>query len=154
PSALSAAALSDPADPLTPLHHVTAVPEGARLGGPELAAQWRVEGAILTAALQVGLAQRSLDQGVTYARQREQFGQPIGQFQAIKHLLADALARAEIARSAVYAAAVTMDDPDVGDVARRVSAAKLLADEAAVANGRTGVQVHGGMGFTWEVDAH
>ena len=153
-SALTASALPDPADPLTPLHHVTAIPEGRRIGGPELTAQWRVEGAILTAALQVGLAQRSLDQAVGYARQREQFGQPIGQFQAVKHLLADALARVEIARSAVYAAAVNVDDPDAGDLARRVSAAKLLADEAAVGNGRTGVQVHGGMGFTWEVDAH
>jgi len=154
PSALTATALPDPADPLTPLHHVTAVPDGRSLGGPELAARWRTEGAVLTAGLQVGLAQRALDQAVTYARQREQFGQPIGQFQAIKHLLADALARVEIARSAVYAAAVTVDDPEVGDVARRVSAAKLLADEAAVGNGRAGVQVHGGMGFTWEVDAH
>ena len=154
PSALTATALPDPADPLTPLHRVTAIPDGRPIGGPELAARWRIEGAVLTAALQIGLAQQSLDLAVKYARQREQFGQPIGQFQAIKHLLADALARVEIARAAVYAAAVTVDDPEVGDLARRVSSAKLLADEAAVGNGRTGVQVHGGMGFTWEVDAH
>jgi alkylation response protein AidB-like acyl-CoA dehydrogenase len=153
-SAVTATAVPDPADPLTPVHHVTAIGEGRSLGGRELAARWRTEGAVLTSGLQIGLAQRALDQAVTYARQREQFGQPIGQFQAVKHLLADALARVEIARSAVYAAAVTIDDPEVGDVARRASAAKLLADEAAVGNGRTGVQVHGGMGFTWEVDAH
>jgi len=144
-----------PADPLTPIHHVTSVPAGRVVGGgPELAAQWRLEGAVLTAALQVGLAQLALDLATAYARQREQFGKPIGQFQAVKHLLADSLARVELARSAVYAAAVTLDDPEVGDVRRRASAAKLVADEAAVGNGRTGVQVHGGMGFTWEVDAH
>jgi alkylation response protein AidB-like acyl-CoA dehydrogenase len=154
PSDLTATALPDPADPLTPVHHVTGIGEGTRVGGPELAARWRLDGAVLTAGLQVGLAQQALDLAVTYARHREQFGQPIGQFQAVKHMLADALARVEIARSAVYAAAVTLDDPEVGEAARRVSAAKLLADEAAVGNGRTGVQVHGGMGFTWEVDAH
>jgi alkylation response protein AidB-like acyl-CoA dehydrogenase len=62
--------------------------------------------------------------------------------------------RAEVARAAVDAAAVTYDDPGVGDVDRAVAAAKLVAGEAAVANARACIQVHGGMGFTWEIDAH
>ena len=79
---------------------------------------------------------------------------PSASFQAVKHLLADMLVRAEVARAAVYAAGVTLDDPTVGDPDRAVAAAKLMAGEAAVANGKACIQVHGGMGFTWEVDAH
>jgi len=62
--------------------------------------------------------------------------------------------RTEVARCAVQAAAVTADQPDVGDPAVAAAGAKLLADEAAVTNGRSCIQVHGGMGFTWEVPAH
>ena len=72
----------------------------------------------------------------------------------MKHLCADMAVRAEVARCAVQAAAVTVDQPDVGDVRAPRPGAKLLADEAAVANGRSCIQVHGGMGFTWEVPAH
>lgn len=82
-----------------------------------------------------------------YAGEREQFGQPIGAFQAVKHLCARMLVRAELARTAVYAAAVTAD-------AAEIAAAKLLADEAAVRGARDCLQVHGGMGFTWEADVH
>ncbi len=62
--------------------------------------------------------------------------------------------RTELARCAVHAAAVTIDQPDVGDGDAAALGAKLLADEAALANGRSCIQVHGGMGFTWEVPAH
>jgi alkylation response protein AidB-like acyl-CoA dehydrogenase len=89
-----------------------------------------------------------------YSLARKQFDRPIGSFQAVKHLLADAVVRAEVARTAVHAAAVTLDDPDVGDVDRAVAGAKLLAGEAALKNAKTSLQVHGGMGFTWEVDVH
>ena len=89
-----------------------------------------------------------------YAKHRRQFGRPIGGFQAVKHLCADMAVRAEVARCAVQAAAVTADQPDVGDPSRAAAGAKLLADEAALANGRSCIQVHGGMGFTWEVPAH
>lgn len=82
-----------------------------------------------------------------HARTREQFGQPIGAFQAVKHLCAQMLVRVEVARAAVYAAAVTADPLDV-------AAARLLADEAAVRGARDCLQVHGGMGFTWEADVH
>jgi len=72
----------------------------------------------------------------------------------VKHLCADMAVRAELARCAVHAAAVTVDQPDVGDASVAAAGAKLLADEAAIANGRSCIQVHGGMGFTWEVPAH
>lgn len=82
-----------------------------------------------------------------HARTREQFGQPIGAFQAVKHLCSEMLVRVEVARAAVYAAAVTGDPLDI-------AAARLLADEAAERGARDCLQVHGGMGFTWESDVH
>ncbi|MEW2434413.1 acyl-CoA dehydrogenase family protein [Streptomyces caniferus] len=132
-------------DPLTPLARVMDLPRTAPLAldVPRL----RREAALLTAAQQVGSAARTVEMAVGHAREREQFGVPIGSFQAIKHLCAQMLVRTEIARTAVYAAAITEGVLDV-------TAAKLLADEAAVGNARDGLQVHGGMGFTWEVDVH
>ncbi|MGA4849560.1 acyl-CoA dehydrogenase family protein [Streptomyces sp. G5(2025)] len=121
-------------DPLTPLHRVPGPPRPGR-------------GALLYAAEQLGSAARTCDMAVTYAREREQFGQPIGAFQAVKHLCAQMLVRAEVARAAVYAAAVTGDT-------REIRGAKLLADDAAVRNARACLQVHGGMGFTWESEVH
>ncbi len=152
---VSAAPLTDPLDPLTPLHELAELPGGgAPVGGADTVSRWRREGAVLTAALQVGLAARLTDLAVGYAQQREQFGRTIGSFQAVKHLCADMLVRTELARAALHAAAVTLDDPSVGEPARAVAGAKLLADEAATGNGRACVQVHGGMGFTWEVPVH
>ncbi|MGW7453578.1 acyl-CoA dehydrogenase family protein [Streptomyces sp. NPDC054787] len=129
-------------DPLTPLHRVTPSADADR--APHA---YRSQGALLTAALQVGSALRTVELAVRYAGEREQFGQPIGAFQAVKHLCARMLVRAEVARTAVYAAAVTGDPGEV-------AAAKLLADEAAVRGARDCLQVHGGMGFTWEADVH
>jgi alkylation response protein AidB-like acyl-CoA dehydrogenase len=149
-----------PLDPLTPVAAVTVrLADGQRVAGGQEAMRLRLTGALLTAALQVGVAQGALDLAVRYAGQRVQFGRPVGSFQAVKHLLADALARVDLARAATLVAGVVADDPasaqlagaDAGDA---VAAAKVLADDAAAANGRTCVQVHGGMGFTWEVLAH
>ncbi|MDQ0761628.1 hypothetical protein QF027_004263 [Streptomyces canus] len=100
---------------------------------------------LLTAAEQLGTATRVCELAVQHAGTREQFGQPIGAFQAVKHLCAQMLVRAETARAAVYAAAVTADPVDV-------AAARLLADEAAERGARDCLQVHGGMGFTWECE--
>ncbi|MGW3283596.1 acyl-CoA dehydrogenase family protein [Streptomyces sp. NPDC001002] len=122
-------------DPLTPLHRV---PAPARTDPVAV---------LLTAAEQLGTATRVCELAVQHARTREQFGQPIGAFQAVKHLCAGLLVRAEVARAAVYAAAVTADRGDI-------AAARLLADEAAVQGGRDCLQVHGGMGFTWESEVH
>lgn len=105
-------------------------------------------------AIQVGVAERALRIAASYTSEREQFGRPIGSFQAVKHLCADMLVAAETARAAVHAAAVTIDQPGVGDPDRAAAGAGLLAAEAAIKNGKTSIQVHGGMGFTWEVPAH
>jgi alkylation response protein AidB-like acyl-CoA dehydrogenase len=152
-AAVSGALLDWPLDPLTPITRVDALPEGDVLAGAD-ATRWRRGGAVLTAAFQVGMAHACVEQATEYSLGRKQFDRPIGSFQAIKHLLADAIVRAEVARTAVHAAAVTLDDPEVGDVDRAIAGAKLLAGEAALKNAKTSVQVHGGMGFTWEVDAH
>ncbi|MBT2458932.1 acyl-CoA dehydrogenase family protein [Streptomyces sp. ISL-86] len=136
------------ADPLTPLYRVAAPADGAEAYRGE--SEHREEGALLTAALQLGSALRTVELAVRYAKDREQFGQPIGAFQAVKHLCARMLVRAEVARMAVYAAAVTAYTGGTAEIA----AAKLLADEAAVRNARDCLQVHGGMGFTWEADVH
>ncbi|MFJ9906759.1 acyl-CoA dehydrogenase family protein [Streptomyces sp. NPDC101152] len=122
-------------DPLTPLHRVPAP------APPDPVAD------LLTAAEQLGTAARVCELAVQHARTREQFGQPIGAFQAVKHLCAQILVRVEVARAAVYAAAVTADRADI-------AAARLLADEAAVRGARDCLQVHGGMGFTWESEVH
>ncbi len=151
---LDARLLPRPMDPLTPVWALASLPTGELIAGPEVAAWWRRDGAVLTAALQVGMAQWSCDLAVEYAKGRVQFGRPIGGFQAIKHLCADMVVRAEVARCAVQSAAVTVDQPEVGDPDVAAAGAKLLADEAAVTNGRSCIQVHGGMGFTWEVPAH
>jgi alkylation response protein AidB-like acyl-CoA dehydrogenase len=102
----------------------------------------------------VGAAEQSLALAVAYAKEREQFGKPIGSFQAVKHLCADMLTRSELARGVVYAAGVTLDGRGVDDPDRMVAAAKITAGDAAKANGKSCIQVHGGMGFTAEVDAH
>jgi alkylation response protein AidB-like acyl-CoA dehydrogenase len=154
PRRLDAAAIDEPLDPLTPSHRVAELPVGDRLAGPEEAVRWRLAGAALVAAQQLGIALATTDLAVAYAKQREQFDRPIGSFQAVKHLLADMLVRAEVARAAVYAAGVTLDQPAVGDPRRAVATAKVMAGDAARLNGKACVQVHGGMGFTWEVDAH
>ncbi|NIY67496.1 acyl-CoA dehydrogenase family protein [Streptomyces malaysiensis] len=137
-------------DPATPLHRRAPSrtrPEQAGPGRSGIAVRLRREAALLTAAQQLGSACRTVELAVDHAKRRTQFGRPIGAFQAVQHLCAQMLVRAESARSVVYAAAVT-EDP--GDIA----AAKLLADEAAVHNARDCLQVHGGMGFTWEADVH
>ncbi|MFF7448357.1 MULTISPECIES: acyl-CoA dehydrogenase family protein [unclassified Streptomyces] len=122
-------------DPLTPLHRVP----GAAATDPVAV--------LLTAAEQLGTATRVCELAVQHARTREQFGRPIGAFQAVKHRCAQLLVRAEVARAAVYAAAVTADPADI-------AAARLLADEAAEQGARDCLQIHGGMGFTWESEVH
>jgi alkylation response protein AidB-like acyl-CoA dehydrogenase len=143
-----------PLDPLTPVHRVAELPAGDLVADAATARRWHQAGAVLTAAYSVGMAHACVERSTAYSLERHQFDRPVGSFQAIKHLLADALVRAEVARTAVHAAAVMLDDPEVGHAARAVAGAKLLAGEAALKNAKTAVQVHGGMGFTWEVDMH
>jgi alkylation response protein AidB-like acyl-CoA dehydrogenase len=143
-----------PLDPLTPITPIGSVPDGEVVGDAAAVAALRTQGALLTAAFCVGMADALTDLAVAYAKEREQFNRPIGSFQAVKHLCADMAVRAELARTAVYAAACVLDDPATGELARALSGAKLLANDAAVVNGKSATQVFGGMGFTWEVDVH
>ena len=108
---------------------------------------------VALAAEQVGGAQRVLDSSVEYAKTRVQFGRPIGSFQAIKHKCADMLLEVESARSAAYYAAWTAEagDDDLGLVA---SLAESYCSEAYSHCASENIQIHGGIGFTWEHPAH
>jgi alkylation response protein AidB-like acyl-CoA dehydrogenase len=110
-------------------------------------------GAAILAAEQLGLAQRCLDMTVAYVKERRQFARPIGSFQAVKHRLADLWTAIALARAASrYAAAcLASDDPDA---AVAVALAKSACSDAAVAAAQECVQLHGGIGFTWEHPAH
>ena len=109
--------------------------------------------AVLIAFEQVGGAQRSLEMARDYALQRYAFGRPIGSFQAIKHKLADVYVATELARSNAYygAWALSRDAPELPLAA---AAARISASEAFFLAAKENIQVHGGMGFTWEFDCH
>jgi alkylation response protein AidB-like acyl-CoA dehydrogenase len=110
-------------------------------------------GALATAAQAIGVAEQLLEIAVAYAKQREQFGRPIGSFQALQHKLADVKVKLEYARPVVYKAAHSVA---TGIVKRAidVSHAKLAATEAAAFAARVALQVHGAIGYTWEQDLH
>lgn len=146
--------VAHPTDPTTPVTVLHDLPKGERIGGSELSRSWRLLGSLLASAQLSGNSAGSTQLAVEYAKEREQFGRAIGSFQGLKHLLADSWIRTEVARSSVWAAGVTIDEPEVGSVERAIAGARLTAARAATENAKTCVQVHGGMGFTWEVDAH
>jgi alkylation response protein AidB-like acyl-CoA dehydrogenase len=105
------------------------------------------------AAEAVGVAQRALDLGIEHARTREQFGKPIGVYQAVSHALADTYADIELARSLTYWAAwCVAEEDEQAPVAS--AAAKAFATDAAVTACERSIQVHGGTGFTWEHPLH
>jgi alkylation response protein AidB-like acyl-CoA dehydrogenase len=110
-------------------------------------------GALFAAAQCLGLAQRAVHLAVEYAKGRSQFGKPIGSYQAVKHLLASAQVKIEFSRPVLHAAAAQFQQRDVHSRAR-ISHAKLVACEAADLAARTSIQVHGAMGYSWEVDVH
>jgi alkylation response protein AidB-like acyl-CoA dehydrogenase len=111
---------------------------------------------IATAALvgeMVGGMQRSLEITVEYAKMRKQFGKPIGMFQAVQHQCADMYLETESSRSAAYYAAWALEE-NAPDASVAVSIAKMYASDACRTVGNRGIQIHGGMGFTWENDLH
>jgi alkylation response protein AidB-like acyl-CoA dehydrogenase len=111
---------------------------------------------VATAALcaeMTGGMQRALELTVAYAKTRKQFGKPIGIFQAVQHLCADMYLETESSRSATYYTAWALEE-STPDAAVSVSVAKMYASDAARNVGNRGIQVHGGMGFTWENDIH
>ncbi len=105
------------------------------------------------AAEALGIAQRVLELGIEHAKTREQFGKPIGVYQAVSHQLADTYADVELARSLVYWAAWCVAEDDE-QAAVAAAAAKAFCAEAAVAACERSIQVHGGTGFTWEHPLH
>ncbi len=109
--------------------------------------------AVAAAAEMLGASRRCLEMSVEYAKVREQFGQPIGTFQAIKHALADMLLEVENSHSATYYAAWALS-ADAPDAALAASVAKAYVSEAARKVCGQAIQAHGGIGFTWEYDLH
>ena len=110
-------------------------------------------GWICLAAEALGGAQEALDRTVAYSRERVQFGRPIGSFQAYKHRLADMMIEIEQARSAVYWAACATDEGS-GEAALALHAAKSFCADTFFMVAGNMIQLHGGIGFTWEHDAH
>ena len=110
-------------------------------------------GALMSAAQLVGLADAMLSQAVEYARIRTQFGQPIGGFQAIKHQLASCAVAIEFAKPVVWRAAAALQGGEA-HASVHASHAKLAATDAATLTAETAIQVHGAMGYTYEVDLH
>ncbi|MCZ7530175.1 MAG: acyl-CoA dehydrogenase [Acidimicrobiia bacterium] len=133
------------------------VPATALVGGPERAEKtlratydiWTVLGA----ADLLGVAETALEMTTAYAKERTQFGRPIGSFQAVSHRLADLLVDVEISRSLLYAACLALDE-DQADASALVSAAKAFASDTAVRATEAAVHLHGGIGFTWDLDVH
>ncbi|HEY4281364.1 MAG TPA: acyl-CoA dehydrogenase [Conexibacter sp.] len=107
--------------------------------------------AVALAAELLGVTAQLLDMAEAYARERQQFGKPIGAFQAIKHLLADALVGLAFARPVVYRAAASLAD-GAATASRDASMAKAFASDAATAAGKAALQIHGATGYTWEHD--
>jgi alkylation response protein AidB-like acyl-CoA dehydrogenase len=118
----------------------------------DLARAFDVATAALCAEL-VGGMQRTLDITVEYAKTRKQFGKAIGTFQAVQHQCADMYLETESSRSAVYYAGWALEE-NSPDASTAVSIAKMYASDAARTVGNRGIQIHGGMGFTWENDVH
>jgi alkylation response protein AidB-like acyl-CoA dehydrogenase len=149
-------------DPSRPLARITLdgvhvdAPRVLGEPGPQTAAAIRraVEVAVTALAVEiVGAAQAIFDVTLAYAKQREQFGVPIGSFQAIKHKFADMLVALERARATSYFAALTIAEDD-GRRALAASMAKAAAGDCAALLAKEGIQIHGGVGYTWEYDMH
>jgi len=121
--------------------------------GRELWQQALDRASVFGAAQCLGIAQRCNDIATAYARERQQFGRPIGANQAVKHQLATVQVRIEFARPVIHAAAAQLAAFDSYSRAR-VSHARIAAADAADLAARTAVQVHGAMGYSWEVDVH
>lgn len=136
-------------DPVRRLHRVAAGEELVSVP-PARASAALDTGALLCAAQLLGLGERMLERSVDYVKQRRQFGRVIGQYQALKHALADVRIGLDFARPLVWGAAVALASG--GDAAREVSGAKVAASDAAWRAARTALQVHGAIGYTAEHD--
>ena len=133
---------------------VVPVPDQARLLGDDAEARWTALGLALTAADLVGAMRGAVQLACGYAKDRRQYGAPIGSFQAVQHLLADAFVAVEGARSAALHAAWAVDALPAGEALAAGAVAKAYASRAARGVCETAIQVHGGIGNTWECLAH
>ena len=137
-------------DPTRPLFRVS----GGTAGDPlqESGLGW-LRATVMNAAESVGVAERAMGMAVAYAKERKQFGRAIGSYQAVSHPCAQMLLEVEGARSAVYWAAWALDhEPETAPLA--VACAKAYAGDCGRRVTRAALQVHGGIGFTWEHDLH
>ncbi|WP_038378608.1 acyl-CoA dehydrogenase family protein [Bradyrhizobium elkanii] len=130
-----------------------AEPLGATSEGWSVITQVLDRAAVLTAFEQVGGADRALEMGRDYALDRIAFGRPIGSFQAVKHMLADMYVSATLARSNCYYGAWALST-NAGELPEAAAAARISATQAFQHCAKNNIQVHGGMGFTWELDCH
>lgn len=145
-------------DPTRPLARTTFQAVPAEPVGPAGAGRAIVDGVLdragaCVAAEQAGVARRCLDQAVAYAATRHQFGRPIGSFQAVKHKCADMLAQVELAEAAAREAARRHDE-EPGEFPAAAASAFLTCSRAGIFTAAENIQVHGGIGFTWEHPAH
>lgn len=127
-----------------------------RLGDGDATAAFRRiidDASVLLCAESVGCAERALDLAVQYSNDRVQFGRPIGTFQAIRHMTAEMLQKLELARVGMHYAAWTSDN-ETDDREQSVALSKSWTSEAAIDVTGDGIQVHGGVGFTWENLSH
>ena len=150
-----------PEQSIDPTRRVSSI----RLEGVRVAAESTLHGAtedywpvfqracVALAAESTGLAQRALEMSVAYAKDRQQFGRPIGAYQAVSHRCAQMLLETENSRSAVYGAAWAAD-AEPGSLPLAASMAKAYASDAGWRVPDMAIQVHGGIGFTWEHDLH
>lgn len=144
-----AAALLDSVDPLRRLFAPVA-PAGSEVGSADALLD---HAALIAAAQLVGAADAMLTLSTEYAQNRNQFGQPIGSFQAVKHHLATAVVKIEFAKPVIQRAAIALAK-GAASAPAHVSHAKLAAADAAWAMSETAIQTHGAMGYTYEVDLH
>ena len=119
----------------------------------ELNSAVSARGALMTAALLIGLAQKMIDLSSVYVLDRTQFGKPIGSFQAVKHMLADVAVKIEFAKPAVYRAAYSLSENNPKS-ALHCAHAKFMCAQAAELACKNSIQAHGAMGYTWEMDLH
>jgi alkylation response protein AidB-like acyl-CoA dehydrogenase len=142
----------EPVRGLDPTRRLFRVSGGSVSGGGDVE-RGRLQVMVMNAAESVGVAERAMEMAVAYAKDRKQFGRAIGSYQAVSHACAQMLLEVEGARSAVYWAAWALDhEPETAPLA--AACAKAYAGDAGRRVPRAALQVHGGVGFTWEHDLH